>query len=173
MNESEQQRTHTNFILPLNVVSKGDVSRLVNELERVDNELTADSVRERVGSNEHTEVAMSQQLNEFLGQNNLKLESAHDRGELIKEMHLLKENAPVIHMTFAVPADGESLQQIAKWLRESVHPQTVVAVGLQPALIAGAYIRTPNHVHDLSLRAALEGGHELLVKELETLRGNQ
>jgi hypothetical protein len=172
MNENEQ-KTHTNFVLPLNVVTKGDVSRLTNELERVDNELTADTVREKVGSNEHAEIVMSAQLTEFLNQNNLKLENAHDRGELIKEMRLLKENAPVIHMTFAVPADGESLQQIAKWLRESVHPQVVVAVGLQPALVAGAYIRTPNHVRDLSLRAALEGGHDLLVKELETLRGDK
>jgi len=170
---SEELRTHSNFVLPLNVVTKGDVSRLANEFERVDNELTAESVREKVGSSEHVEPVMSQQLRDFVNQNNLKLDNAHDRAELIKEMRLLKDNAPVIHMTFSVPADGESLQEIAKWLRESVHPQTVVAVGLQPALIAGAYIRTPNHVHDLSLRAALTGGHDLLVKQLETLRGDK
>lgn len=170
MSESEQRTTHTEFILPLSVVSKGDVSRLMNELERVDNELTEQTVREKVGSSEHVEPVMSEQLSEFLSQNNLKLDNALDRSALVKEMRLLKENVPVIHMTFAVPADGESLQQIAKWLRDSVHPQTVVAVGLQPALIAGAYVRTQNHIHDMSLRAALDGGHDLLVNELETLR---
>lgn len=166
----EVPKTHANFVLPLNVVSKGDVSRLINEFERVDNELTAESVREKVGSGEHVEPVMSQQLRDFLDQNGIQLGDGLRRSELIKEMHLLKENARVIHMTFAVPADGESLQQIAKWLRDSVHPQTVIDVGLQPALIAGAYIRTQNHVHDLSLRAALADGHDLLVKELETLR---
>jgi Xaa-Pro aminopeptidase len=170
MSELERRTTHTTFVLPLNVVSKGDVSRLMNELERVDGELTADSVREKVGATEHRETAMSQELTDFLGQNNLTLDNALDRAELIKEVRLLKDNAPVIHMTFAVPADGESLKQIAQWLRESVHPQTVVAVGIQPALIAGAYVRTPNHIHDLSLRAALADGHSLLVKELELLR---
>jgi Xaa-Pro aminopeptidase len=172
MSESER-KTHTEFLLPMNIVSKGDISRLTNELERVDNELTEVSVREKVGSNEHTEPVMSDQLKEFLSENNLKLDNAHDRTELIKEMRLLKENAQVIHMTFAVPADGESMQQIAKWFRESVHPQTVIDVGLQPGLIAGAYVRTTNHVHDMSLRAALASGHDLLVKELETLRGDR
>jgi hypothetical protein len=172
MSESER-RNHSDFILPLNVVSKADVSRLMNELERVDSELTAVSVRKKVGSDDTHEVAMSDQLTEFIDQNNLKLDNGHDRSDLIKEMRLLKDNAPVVHMTFAVPADGESLQQIAKWFRDSVHPQTVIAVGLQPALIAGAAVRTPNHVHDFSLRAALDGQHEALVKELETLRGDK
>ena len=172
MSESER-RTHAEFLLPMSIVSKGDISRLTNEVERVDNELTEDSVREKVGSNERAEPVMTDQLREFLSLNNLKLESGHDRAELIKEMRLLKENAQVIHMTFAVPADGESLQQIAKWFRESVHPQTVIDVGLQPGLIAGAYVRTTNHVHDMSLRAALKSGHEVLIKELETLRGTR
>jgi hypothetical protein len=172
MNETER-KTHTDFILPMNVVSKGDISRLTNELERVDNKLTEDAVRERVGSTEYVEPVVSDQLREFLNQNNLKLDNARDRTELIKEMRLLKENAQVIHMTFAVPADGESMQQIAKWFRESIHPQTVIDVGLQPGLIAGAYVRTTNHVHDMSLRAALASGHDLLVKELETLRGSK
>jgi F0F1-type ATP synthase delta subunit len=74
-------------------------------------------------------------------------------------------------MTFAVEADRESLMQLAQWVRETVHPQAVIAVGLQPGLIAGVYLRTPNHVHDLSLRAALDGGHEILVNDLEALRG--
>jgi hypothetical protein len=169
MSESER-KTHADFALPPTVVSKGDVARLMNELERVDNELTADSVRDKVGVSDHAEPVVSEQLRAFLNQNNLTLDNGHDRAEFIKEMRLLKEHAPVIHMTFAVPADGDSLQQIAKWLRDEVHPQTVIDVGLQPALIAGAYVRTQNHVHDMSLRAALSGGHDLLVKELETLR---
>ena len=76
-------------------------------------------------------------------------------------------------MTFAVSADRESLSQIAHWLRESVHPQAVISVGMQPALVAGVYMRTPNKVFDLSLRGALSGQHGALVKELETYRGRR
>ena len=171
MNESNV-KTYTDFALPPSVVSKIDVSRLVSELERVDNDLTTAAVRARIGEQEQSQPAVSGQLTDFLRQNELTLDESRGRSELIKQLRLLKDNVPVIHMTFAVAADPDSLGQLAQWLRSSVHPQAVIEVGLQPALIAGVYLRTPNHVHDFSLRAMLAGGHDVLVKELETLRGS-
>jgi hypothetical protein len=164
-------KTYVNFVLPPNVVSKIDVARLVSEVERVDNELTAAAVSVKTGSPVRTTPVVSQQLADFLDQNKLTLENAHERGELVRQLRLLKDKVPVIHMTFAVTADRESLQQLAQWLRASVHRQAVIAVGLQPALIAGVYLRTPNHIHDLSVRAMLSGRHDLLVKDLEAFRG--
>jgi len=158
---------YTKFVLPTSVVTKLDVSRLVNELEKVDNELTAAAVRKQ----DHVQPVMSQQLAEFLEQNKVSLDNG-DRGDLIKQVRLLKDNVPVIHMTFAVTADQESLQKLVQWLRAET-PQAVIAVGLQPGLVAGVYLRTPNHVHDLSLRNALDGRRDVLVKELETLRGER
>ena len=172
MNEQEV-KSYADFMVPPSVVSKIDVSHLVSEAERVDNEMTAAAIRAKTGSSEQPAPAMSQQLADFLAANELQLGGSRERSELIKQLHLLKDNVPIMHMTFAVEADRESLGKLAAWLRDSVHPQAVIDVGLQPALIAGVYLRTPNHVHDLSLRAKLEGGHGLLVKELEGLRGQQ
>ncbi len=172
MNEPHT-KMYSDFVLPLSVVSKLDISRLVNEFERIDDELTTAAVRARVDSSQATPPVLSTALTDFLNQNQLRPSSSHDRTELIKQLHLLKDNAPVIHMTFAVEADGESLQQLAQWLRAQIHPQAVIDVGLQPALIAGVYLRTPNRVQDLSLREALRGGHQLLVNDLEALRGSR
>jgi hypothetical protein len=166
-------KTHTDFVLPPNVVSKSDISRLVSEFEQADNDLTTASVRSKVGSDEPTQLALSPQLTDFFNQNALKPGSSQERSEIIKQLRLLKENVPVIHMTFAVTADRESLGQLVQWLRASVHPQAVISVGLQPALVAGVYVRTPNHVHDFSLRTVLKSQHGALVKELETLRGSR
>jgi len=166
-------KTHENFILPINVVTKIDVSRLVSEVERVDNEMTAAAVRAKTGSVEQTQPVLSEQLSDFLRQNDLKLDEGMERTTIIKQIRLLKDKAPVLHMTFAVTADIESLQKLTEWVRQTVHPQAVIAVGLQPGLVAGVYLRTPNHVHDFSMRGALEGRHGLLVEELETLRGSK
>lgn len=172
MNESVV-KTHESFVLPMSIVSKLDVAHLVNEAERVDNELTTIDVRTKAESSLQTNApAMSEQFTAFLEQNAITFNDSRERSHLIKELRLLKDNVPTIHMTFATEADRESLQQLAKWLRESIHPQAVIAVGLQPALVAGVYLRTPNHVMDLSLRAALKGGRGLLTKELEALRGS-
>jgi hypothetical protein len=172
MNETEV-KTHENFVLPPSVVTKIDVSRLVSEAERVDNEMTASAVRAKSGSGEQTQPMLTEQFSEFLNQNQLKLDSGRGRSTLIQELRLLKDTVKILHMTFAVPADVESLQKLTEWVRTSVHPQAVIAVGLQPALVAGVYLRSPNHVQDLSVRGALEGRHGLLVEELETLRGSK
>ena len=166
--------TYADFALPPSVVSKIDVSRLVREFERIDNELTSASVRAKVSASEQVGLTVSDQLTDFLQLNGLKIDQdGRKRSEFAKQLALLKDKVPVIHMTFAVTADRESLQQLAQWLRTSIHPQAVISVGLQPALVAGVYVRTPNHVHDLSLRAKLRSSHGILVKELEAVRGRR
>ena len=164
-------KPYTEFVVPASLVTKLDVSRLVTEVEKVDNEMTEAEVRTKAGATQTPPPVFSEQLTEFLNQNQLKLEESQGRSELVKQLRQLKDKVPIIHMTFSVTADRESLQQLAQWLRSSVHPQAVIDVGLQPALVAGVYLRTPNHVHDLSLRAKLDGSRDVLEKELESLRG--
>jgi hypothetical protein len=166
-------KTYETYVLPSSVVTKIDISRLVSEAEWVDNEMTAAAVRNKATTAEQTQPVISGQLTEFLSQNQLSIHTNSERSSLLKQLRLLKEKAPVLHMTFAVTADMESLQQLASWVRSSIHPQAVIAVGLQPALVAGVYLRTPNRVLDLSVRGALEGRHGLLVQELESLRGSK
>lgn len=165
-------KKYVDFLIPPSIVSKIDVSRLVNEFERVDNEMTAAIVRAKVGTKEETHLGLSEQLKDFLNLNQLRPSSSKERTDLIKQLRLLKDTVPTIHMTFAVEADPQSLQQLAAWLRGSVHPQAVIAVGLQPALIAGVYLRTSNQVRDLSLRSMLKDGRGLLLKDLGALRGS-
>ena len=167
----EVAKTYGDYALPSALVTRRDVSRLVDEVERIDNEMTAVTVRAKAGAPSQETSGHSEQLDEFLQQNDLSLDNDHVRTELVHQLRILKDKVPIIHMTFAVEADRESLGQLVQWLRESVHPQAVIDVGLQPALVAGVYLRTPNHIHDLSLRAKLQGSRDVLVKELETYRG--
>ena len=170
MNEGDV-KPYTEFILPPSVVSKIDLSRMVNEAERIDNALTASAVHEKIGNEGSEKPVFSEQFTSFLEINQLNFEDTAKRSNLITQLRLLKDKVPIVHMTFSVPADLESIQQIVKWVRDSTHPQAVILVGLQPALVAGVYLRTPNHILDLSLRAKLAASHDVLVKELEAVRG--
>lgn len=171
MSEETKAKTYTDFALPASVVTRVDVAHLLSELEWVDNEMTAATVRAKTGVAEQAAPATSGTLEEFLNLNEVSLTSSPARSELIKQVRLLKDKVPVIHMTFAVTADRESLQELAAWIRTEIHPQAVISVGLQPALVAGVYLRTPNKVHDLSMRTMLKNSRGLLTKELEALRG--
>lgn len=162
---------YADLLLPPSVVSRVDLARMLDDAERVDNTLTTSAVREKAGATGEVAMTFSEQFAAFLELNQLQFQAAQQRTAIIKQLRLLKDNVPTVHMTFAVEADRESLGQLVSWLRENVHRQTVIAVGLQPALVAGVYLRTPNHVHDLSLKAKLAGSRDLLVKELEAARG--
>ena len=166
-------QTPAEYVLPPSVVSKLDFSHLVAELEKLDAELTATSVRQKAGFSTTNQLTYSQQLNDFLAVNQLEIGDSQQRSNLLTALRTLKDNLPVIHMTFAVEADQDSLEKLSSWLRQSVHPQAVISVGLQPGLIGGVYLRTPNHIRDLSVRAQLEGHRGVLVRELEALGGNR
>lgn len=169
----QKTKTAETFVLPASVVSRLDVSKLVSEMEQVDSELTSAAVRSKAGASEQPKPVLSDKLSEFLQKNELNLDDSRDRSDLIKQIRKLKDTVPVIHMTFAVAADRDSLQKLTQWLRDSIHPQAVIAVGLQPALVGGVYLRTTNRIHDFSLRAKVEQGHDLLLKELEAARGTE
>lgn len=166
-----KEKAEVEFILPSNVVTKGDMARLVIDLERVDNEMTAADVRKKAGSKTVKRPVLSDELEAFLDENDLDLDESNERSVLIKKVRKLKNDVPVVHMTFATVADPASLQKLVEWFRDSVHPQIVIEAGLQPSLVGGVYVRTPNHVHDFSLKGILQGRRDLLATELRGLRG--
>lgn len=167
------EHDYTTFRLPPSVVTKRDVSRLVTEAERIDGELTTATVRAHVSEGVATGPTFSDQFSDFLAQNSFEFDETNARTRLVQQLRKLKDHAPVVHLTVAVPADTESLQMLTQWFRTSVHPHVVITVGLQPSLVAGVYVRTTNRVFDYSLKHALQGKRNLLVDQLEALRGGK
>lgn len=155
--------------LPTSIMTKADLVRLVHEVEQLDIDYTTASVHDKAGVKSHWQPVLSAQLTDYLTLNPGELDKASDRRNVIKQLRQLKKNAPVVHMAFASTADRESLQKIAAWLRDSIHPQAVIAVGLQPELVGGTYIRTTNHVYDFSLRAKLTGHRHLIREQVEAI----
>jgi G3E family GTPase len=171
MKETAVEHTPGVLVLPPSVITKTDLAYLVSEAERVDRNMTDRAARAKAGVVINQESAISEQLSDFLSKNKFDLGNSEDRSRLVKHLRHLKSTAPTIHLTFAAVPDKQSLRRIVAWLRNSVHAHAVILVGLQPSLIGGVYIRTTNHVHDLSLRAQLAGHRDLIIKEVEALNG--
>ena len=156
------------YVLPPALITRADLARIVREVESIDNELEAQKARtQTTGKAVHHMPATSQGLSDFLELN--KIDAADDqvRMHLKEELRRLKDKAPVMHMTFASPTDPVSLQQLVDWIRREIHPQALLQVGLQPALVGGVYLRTPNHVHDFSLRQMLANKRSVIVNALD------
>lgn len=162
--------SYGSYILPSSIATKQALAHLVIEFERIDNELTARSVH---GDANTEGLDMADSLRDFLEANEFSLDNTNDRTEIIAQLRTLKRKVPVVHMAFATEADSASLGKIVSWFRDVAHKQTVIVVGFQPALVAGTYLRTPNRIHDLSLRSAFKKGRSVLLEKLESVRGNE
>lgn len=157
------------YVLPPALTSRADLARLVREVENLENELEAQKVRESADAKGYRMPAMSKSLNGFLELNKLDVADDQARMHLKEQLRVLKDKAPIVHMTFAAEADIDSLQQLVTWLRTEVHPQALLSVGLQPSIVGGVYMRTPNHVHDFTVRSLISGKRDVIMHELEGL----
>lgn len=156
------------YVLPPALITRADLARIVREVESIDVELEAQKARAHTtGKATHHMPSMSQGLSDFAEMNKVDVADDQARMHLKEDLRRLKDKAPVMHMTFASPTDPQSLQQLVDWIRKEIHPQALLQVGLQPALVGGVYLRTPNHVHDFSLRQLLADKRSVIVNALD------
>lgn len=157
------------YVLPATLIDRADLARLAREVEDIDNDLEAQKARAGDQAVTYRLPNLSRSLDDFAEANKLDLVDGQQRADLKKGLRLLKDHAPVMHVTFAVEADPQFLQQLVSWIRQEIHPLALVTAGIQPALAGGVYVRTPSHVYDLSLRTMLASKRDLIVQELGAL----
>ncbi len=151
--------------LPLQVVGKVDVGRLLREANAVDDFLAQSAIREP-----GTNVKMprtSKMLDDMLTDNKLNILVEDQRQHLIEYLKEVNREAPLLHMSFSADPSPLFLKRLISWLRQEIHPMLLVQVGLQPNIGAGCIVRTPNKYFDFSLRQQLISKRSLLIKSLE------
>ena len=163
--------SRSDLALPSSLATRSDLQRVIAEIERIDNSLNSAQIHEQIGHPADDSLTTSRQLADFLQINDIDIKNGEDRSRLLHDARHLKIAAPVVHVTFATSADNDELTKIIDWVRQSVHPMAVLAVGLQPSLIGGVYIRTTNKVFDFSARSQLANGRHIIKRELEALSG--
>jgi len=151
--------------LPLSVVAKGDIVRLLRELEGLDNFFI--TARAPKSSKEPDGFELTQMLGQLAADNKIDLRAADQRKKLVASLKLLAGAAPILHISFAAEPSKEAIEKILGWLRTNIAPQTLITIGLQPAIAAGFILRTPNKIFDLSLRNHLKKQEPYLVKLIE------
>jgi len=154
--------------LPFLVVSPGDVARLKREVEALNDYLHQAGLRK--GGDETPKLPRtSRLLDELAGANKLELLSSASREQVIEYLGYLSEHAPVIAISFASDPSSAFTVKIVTWLRQNIHPELLVKVGLQPTIAAGCTLRTANHFYDLSLRKSFADNQHMLLEALQAV----
>ncbi len=158
----------TAFSLPTTVITLIDLGRLQRELEAVELFMAQASIR-AAGTN-MVLPRTTKNLELTCSQNKLNLLTASDRQKLGEELKLVRAKAPKVHISFAADPSAAFLGRVVTWFRTTVHPLTILQVGLQPTIAAGCVIRTSNKYFDLSLRKDFDRQTEFLTKVLHEQR---
>lgn len=139
--------------LPLTVIGQQDVSRLVRELNSLNDFFVG--AKARTTGTAMQLPKLTRMLDRLARDNGLNLLQESDRGRLQAGLQQILTKAPNLHISFAAEPSPKAVEKILEWLRQNIHSQTLLAVGLQPSIAAGCVLRSPNKVFDMSLSASL------------------
>lgn len=153
--------------LPVEIVSLVDLGRVLHELEKLDDNLHAATLRSQ------DEQAMSLPsttllLSVFAENNKLDLAKSDDRKRALQFLRAVHTDAPKVHLSFSADPSADFLKNITRWFREKVHPTVLIAIGLQPNIGAGCVLRTQNKYFDMSLRNSLQNSQAALSSLLHS-----
>lgn len=161
----------TTPVLPSLIVSPSDVKRMRRELEDLDDFLLQAGLRQ--GGKAVSLPKTSRLLEEITDMTKMNLLRKTDREKLLKYLSALLDKAPVLHMSFASDPSAAFMDKLVVWLRQNIHPQVLVRIGLQPSVAAGCILRTANKEYDFSLRQALDDQKPLLIAKLHEELGHE
>ena len=155
-----------NLKLPIQIMTKADVSRLDREMREFEDFFASAAVS---GASAKTVPQPSQLLTILLNENNFNLLKADDRQKVITFLGTLRAKVPVIHISFAVDPKPDFLMRIVNWFRTQAHPYALVQIGLRPSIAAGCVIRTTNKYFDFSFKKHFEDNKAKLTEALKAV----
>jgi F0F1-type ATP synthase delta subunit len=155
----------TDMQLPVLLTGRTDLVRLRRELESLEDYLHQAALRKETP--DHLKLPKtSRMLDAFAADNKLDLLHRADHEKAQTAIDTMLAHAPQMHISFSVEPSSAFLAKLVTWLRQNIHPQVLVHVGLQPGIAAGCIVRTQNKQFDLSLRHSFEKNRGLLVTQL-------
>ncbi len=150
--------------LPVSAITILDLGKLERELNAIDDFAIQSSVRSPGQQPKLPKISRS--LEELARLNGVNLLVEADRNRLAKMLTDLRENAPIVHMSFADDPPSSFLVRMITWFRSEIHPQIFLQIGLQPDIAAGCIIRTANKQFDFTLRKYFDAHRQLLIDKL-------
>lgn len=148
--------------LPITVMNRVDVHRMLREMEALDN-----FVRQgRIRGGQVNLPRLTTTLETLAAENQIDLLDDEQRDFATVEIKKLAHEAPTTHISFSLEPPAAMVQKITEWFRHEIHPAMMVQVGIQPTIGAGCVIRTQNKFFDFSLRQHLQRNHSQLMKAI-------
>lgn len=158
------EHKESTLVLPVGIVSRADLGRVLREVEALDDFLAQAGIRQP-----GTPIRLprtSRLLEECIATNKLHVLHDQDRQQLHSFLISVRAKAPVLHMSFSADPSPRFTNRLMTYLRSAIHPLVLLEVGLMPNIGAGCIVRTTNKYFDFSLRQSFNAQQELLISKI-------
>lgn len=135
------------------------------ELGKVQRELFA--LDEFLNANKKTAGKLpftSSSLQSMAKEAKLNLLLSGDRSQLLKQLNFVRRTAPTVQISFASDPTKPALRVLVRWFRENGHPNTLLAIGVQPSIAGGCVVRTATKEFDFSLQQLFTANKQALAQ---------
>ncbi len=157
-------KTDSYLQLPIMVIGRIDVGRLLREIQALDDFMAAAAIREPGTSVKLPKT--SKLFDDIIQINSLNVLLEADRNRLLAFLQTVYKQAPTMHISFSADPSALFMQRLMTWLRQNIHSLVLVQIGMQPNIGAGCVIRTSNKYFDFSLRSRFLASRDLLAVAL-------
>ena len=147
--------------LPVSIVSKVDIGRLLREVQAIDSFLKQSAIREPGSPVKLPKT--SRLFDEMIEVNKINVLHEDERNKLNSFLTDIRSHAPTLHMSFSADPSPAFTQRLVTWLRAEINPVALLQVGLQPNIGAGSVVRTTNKYFDFSLRTRFKESGTVLA----------
>ena len=142
--------------LPVDVYSPDQLSELVIELQGTIDGLRDAAARAKTNAAAQTyKPDISAELEQLLSQNRIDLTNIAALETLAKDLQLVLEKSPSVHMLLAATPVRTMKRQFVTWFRTEIHPLTLVTFAARGDLGGGAIVQAGSHLYDFSFRRRL------------------
>ena len=131
-------KAESSLQLTPDIITALELNRVIRELENLDDFLHQANIRTPGSS---MSLPKTTKLLEGLAEaNGFSLLDTVHRKHLIGKLRNLKLKVKKVHISFAVEPSPRVIRKIVLWMRENIHPQVVVEIGVQPTISVGCIV---------------------------------
>src|SRR4051812_6316857 len=113
-------KTTNKFVLPEQLITSVDLSRIIRELEALDESLRQAEIRKPGTPTKLSRSSLT--LEDLARLNNISLMDKAQREQLLNYLKSFLKTATVIHMSLATEPSGAFTKKIVVWMRANIHP---------------------------------------------------
>ena len=142
--------------LPVDLYSPDQLSAVILELHDYIGALRDRAAREKVGASAPEEpLHVSALLLGALHGADVKKGDIRAAEVLLGALKLLRDKAPVVHVTLAGLPNRTMKRQLTVWFRTQIHKHALMTFAMRTDIGGGIVLRAGSHVYDFSLKQVL------------------